>query len=161
MPIRYWTDVEKGIGGALPKSRRMRRKIQRPQGTLMRVLAFCVCLLTPSIVVSGQERAGAITGKVTDQTGATVTGVSVEAKNSTTGTVYRSSVVSSQGDYTIAELPAGTYEVSVPIPRGAFAEVLYLPFVQKDVAVQGGRTEQLNIALRLQMNLATLGDAPP
>ena len=119
-----------------------------------------LCVLALSVAIVGQESNGTIAGKVTDQTGATVTGVTVEARHGATGAIYKGAV-SSEGDYSLAQLPAGTYELSIPIPRGAFAEILYQPFVQKDVVVPAGQTVSQNIVMRLQMNLATLGDAPP
>jgi hypothetical protein len=69
-------------------------------------------------------------------------------------------VVSAQGEYTFAQLPAGTYDVSVPVIRGAFTETDYMPFAQNAAAVQAGRTLPLDIAMKVETNLATLGDAP-
>ena len=55
---------------------------------------------------------GTITGTVTDPAGAVVPGATVEAKNTETGVV--SSVVSTNtGNYTISQLPIGTYVVTV------------------------------------------------
>ena len=68
--------------------------------------------------------------------------------------------MSSQGEYTLANLPPGTYDISVPAPFGAFTEAVYVPFVQKDVKVLAGQTLPFNIAMKLQGNLATLADNP-
>jgi hypothetical protein len=106
-----------------------------------------------------QDDAGTIAGKVTDPSGAAVMGVSVEARNTATGAVYKVAV-SSQGEYTLAQLPADTYDVSVPVTRGPFSEALYMTYIQKNVTVEAGRTLQLDIAMKVEGNLATLGDQP-
>ena len=106
-----------------------------------------------------QERTGSMTGRVTEPNGAAVTGVTVEAKHVATGAVFKAAV-SSQGAYTLSQLPAGTYEISVPIVIGPFQEPTYVSFSRKDVALLPGQTLPLNIAMQLQNNLATLGDLP-
>ena len=106
-----------------------------------------------------QGGAGSIAGKATDPAGAFVTGLTVEARNTASGTVYKSPL-SAEGDYTIADLPAGTYEVSLPVTRGPFVEALFMTFVQKDVVVRAGETSKLDIAMKVEGNLATLGDQP-
>jgi hypothetical protein len=58
------------------------------------------------------QSAGTITGTVSDPAKAVIAGAPVEAKNTNTGLVYKSAT-SGTGNYTIAELPAGTYDVSV------------------------------------------------
>ncbi|MBV9507510.1 MAG: carboxypeptidase regulatory-like domain-containing protein [Acidobacteriia bacterium] len=51
-------------------------------------------------------------GTVSDPAGAVVANASVEAKNTTTGAVYQGGS-STTGNYTLAQLPVGTYEISV------------------------------------------------
>jgi len=58
------------------------------------------------------QSAGTITGTVADPAGAVVPGAPVEAKNTGTGSVYKAAT-SGTGNYTISELPAGTYELTV------------------------------------------------
>ena len=62
----------------------------------------------------GQADRGTITGIVTDQAGAVVAGAAVQAKNSESGQVYQS-VTTETGNYTIVQLPYGTYEVVVEV----------------------------------------------
>ena len=107
----------------------------------------------------GQAGGGTIAGRVTDEHGVVVTGQTVEARNTATGTVYKASI-QAQGDYTLSQLPTGKYDVSIASTRGAFTEALYSPFQQKDVAVEAGRTVKLDISMKVQGNLATLGDQP-
>ena len=59
-----------------------------------------------------QSDRGTITGTVSDPAGAVVPNAPIEAKSTTTGSVYKVSA-SATGNYTISELPVGTYEISV------------------------------------------------
>ena len=63
----------------------------------------------------GQAGAGTITGTVTDPGGAVVASAAVEAKNTETGVLYPVAT-STTGNYTISQLPVGTYEISVKVP---------------------------------------------
>src|SRR5580658_3849077 len=80
----------------------------------MRSLSIsCVLLLCAGLAMA--QSAGTVTGTVSDPAAAVVAGAPVEAKNTNTGLVYKTAT-SGTGNYTIAELPAGTYEVSVVAP---------------------------------------------
>jgi len=54
---------------------------------------------------------GALTGTVTDSTGGVAPGVSVGVRNTATGATYRTQS-NSQGQYTVPNLPVGTYELT-------------------------------------------------
>jgi hypothetical protein len=61
-----------------------------------------------------QTDRGTITGTVADQSGAVVPNAPIEAKNVETGQVY--AVASSEtGNYTVSQLPAGPYELTVNV----------------------------------------------
>src|SRR5262249_33812829 len=62
-----------------------------------------------------QTDRGTITGAVSDATGAVIPGVAIEAKNAQTGATYQAGS-SETGNYTLAQLPAGTYELSATLP---------------------------------------------
>src|ERR1044071_6061312 len=62
-----------------------------------------------------QTDRGTITGSVSDATGAVIPGAEIEAKNVATGAVYQAGS-SETGNYTLAQLPAGTYELSAALP---------------------------------------------
>src|SRR5262249_9134592 len=81
----------------------------------MRTLAVSVCLLVFAFAAFAQSDRGTITGTVTDPAGAVIAGAPVEAKNTQTSTVYPVAT-SGTGNYTIAQLPVGTYEISVTAP---------------------------------------------
>jgi len=70
-----------------------------------------VLLLVASAAFAQTDR-GTITGTVLDPAGAVVPNASIEAKNLETSSVYTAASTST-GNFTLASLPAGTYELSV------------------------------------------------
>jgi hypothetical protein len=81
----------------------------------MRPFSISICVLLAAIAAFAQSDRGTITGTVADPAGAVVANATVEAKNTGTGVVYPVTTTAT-GNYTIAQLPAGTYEVSVTVP---------------------------------------------
>jgi len=80
----------------------------------LRLFTMSVCLLLASLMAFGQAGTGTITGVVTDQTGAVVAGANISAKNTETGVVFPSAT-SNTGNYTLTQLPPGTYELSIKV----------------------------------------------
>src|SRR5215468_296648 len=81
----------------------------------MRSLWIALCLFAIGLAAFAQSDRGTITGTVSDPAGAVIANAAVEAKNVATGAVYP--VASSgTGNYTITQLPAGDYELSVEVP---------------------------------------------
>ncbi len=74
-----------------------------------RLLALFLCLL-PAAVFAQLDR-GAITGLVTDPTGAVVPGVKITVRNTATGAVYETES-SQAGQYTQPNLPNGAYQLT-------------------------------------------------
>jgi len=81
----------------------------------MRSLALAVCSLFVALTALSQSDRGTITGAVSDPAGAVVAGAPIQAKNIQTGVLYEGAT-STTGNYTIVQLPVGTYEVSVAVP---------------------------------------------
>jgi len=80
----------------------------------MRLLCLLILLCVCTFSLFAQAGAGTITGIVSDPTGSVVSNASVEAKNVETGNVYRATSTDT-GNYTIPQLPAGRYELSVNV----------------------------------------------
>lgn len=85
----------------------------------MRVGFVVVCLFVlflgaGSLPLFGQAATGSITGTVSDPAGAVVAGAAIEARNIDTGLVYPVAS-SATGNYTITQLPIGTYELTVKV----------------------------------------------
>jgi hypothetical protein len=81
----------------------------------MRSLLIVVCLFASVFAALAQTDRGTITGTVSDPGGAVVAGAAIEAKNVATGAVYPVAT-SATGNYTIPQLPAGAYELTVTVP---------------------------------------------
>src|SRR5215470_12906159 len=71
-----------------------------------------VCLMALPLSSFGQAVNATLLGTVQDSTGATVANAKVTATNVATSTVYES-VTNNAGNYTIPNLPPGTYSVTV------------------------------------------------
>jgi hypothetical protein len=78
----------------------------------MRPGLVVVCLIAFGVSAFGQTANGTITGTVTDPTGAVVAGASVQAKNTETGLTYPV-MTTDTGNYTVAQLPVGKYQITV------------------------------------------------
>jgi hypothetical protein len=72
------------------------------------VSLFVVC------AALAQTNLGTITGTIADPAGAVIPNAPIEAKNTATGAVY-TAAASGTGNYTIGQLPVGTYELSVSV----------------------------------------------
>jgi len=79
-------------------------------GLLLSSLFF----LSLAPVAFGQGGTGTITGTVTDPTGLAVAGANVQARNTETGVVY-SAASTAAGNYTVPNLPVGSYEMNVTV----------------------------------------------
>src|ERR1700689_5064731 len=85
------------------------------------------------------QATGAITGTVVDLAGDVVANAPIQATNMATKRLYRTAS-SEQGSYTIAQLPAGDYELSVTAPG-------FNAYSRPDVAVAAGQTLRFDIHL--------------
>jgi len=80
----------------------------------MRIVWVFVCLLLAVPAAFGQAGTGTITGTVIDPAGAVIAGATIEVKNSQTGVVYPG-VSTNTGNFTLTQLPPGTYELDVTV----------------------------------------------
>jgi hypothetical protein len=101
------------------------------------ILIASVLLVLPAF---GQETTGEITGRVVDSQGNVITSATVSARNTATG-LTRSAKTNDDGDYTIAQLPPGIYEVTVE--ASGFSKL-----VQKEFQVNVGTRQTLNFELK-------------
>jgi len=113
-------------------------------------IACVVGVLTVSLL--GQGAAGVITGTVTDPDGGPVPTASVQARNTSTGVVYKVSSAK-DGAYTLSQVPAGTYDITVP-PIG----FTFPRFEQKGIVVSARQRVRVDIHLVWGGNLGTPGD---
>src|SRR5215472_17204097 len=82
---------------------------------MMRLSQFLPFFLACASAMLAQSDRGTITGTISDPAGAVISSAPIEAHNTETGAVYPAAT-STTGNYTIAQLPAGTYELTVTVP---------------------------------------------
>jgi hypothetical protein len=116
----------------------------------MRSHSILVCCAALASAASSQTL-GTIAGTVTGPDGSPVPGAPVQVRNTQTDAAFRT-IGSAQGEYSLTQLPAGAYELSVKIPGFAFGR-----FVKPDVVVESSQSVQIDIRLR-ENNLGTIGD---
>ena len=122
--------------------------------------SFSWCLIVillgcSTVFCFGQSDRGAITGTVTDPTDSVISGAKVLATNLATGTTNQT-VVTSAGSYTIPELPAGTYSLTVNAPG-------FNTLVRSGITVSVNLTVRLDVVLKIGSTSDTVtvtGDAP-
>ncbi len=112
------------------------------------VAAFCIFGVS---LVFGQSDRSTITGTISDQAGAVVANAPIQAKNLSTGLVYTAASTGT-GNYTISELPAGSYEVTATVPgfkkyiRGGL-DLLAAQTYRVDISLQVGvATESVTVS---------------
>jgi hypothetical protein len=84
----------------------------------MRILRLGLCSLAMLLLAAGAGQAqtfrGGISGRITDQSGAVLPGVTVTATNTGTG-VSRTTATSTTGDFSLPDLALGAYTVEVSL----------------------------------------------
>lgn len=103
--------------------------------------------------LSAQTQRSSLTGTVSQPSGATVADAPIQVKNKVTGKIARTTS-KSDGSYTLGDLAAGAYELSIVMPCCAYERFT------KEVALAAGQTTQLVIRLTETVNGTTLGDDP-
>ena len=98
----------------------------------------CVC------AALAQSDRGTITGTVSDPAGAIVAAAQVEARNVATDAVYQAAT-SATGNYTIAQLPVGSYDLTVTVAG-------FKKFVRTGLVVQVAGTLRVDAALEVGSN---------
>jgi hypothetical protein len=107
----------------------------------MRSILLAAGIFVFALVAFAQTDRGTITGTIGDPAGAVVAGAKVEAKNIATGAVYEVASTDT-GNYTIAQLPAGTYEMSVTVAG-------FKKFVRQNLTVQVAGTIRIDVVLEV------------
>ena len=98
---------------------------------------FLICTLA----AFAQGDRGTITGTVADPTGAVVPNANIQIVNSDTASVYKVATTST-GNYTLANLPAGTYLLSVDAPG-------FKKFDRPGIVVQVAQTLRVDAVLEV------------
>lgn len=121
----------------------------------MKQLGLVLCGCVFALLTWSQSDRGTITGTVGDPAGAVVPNAAVEIRNVETGAVYQAGA-SATGNYTLAQLPAGNYELSVTVPG-------FKKFVRKNVTVEVAQTYRVDVVLEVGSNTesVTVSESAP
>ena len=98
-------------------------------------------LLVVSAMAFAQGDRGTITGTVEDAAKAVVGGASIEARNSESGATSNTATTET-GNYTLAQLPAGTYQLTVSLPG-------FKKYIRQNVVVAATQTVRLDVELEV------------
>jgi hypothetical protein len=109
----------------------------------LRLMSF-LAILAP--LAFGQGANGTITGTVTDPTGSVIAAAAVAATNAETGAVY-SGASTAAGNYTIPNLPVGTYSLTVKVSgfktyTHANLALAATQVLREDIALQVGAASE-------------------
>ncbi len=113
----------------------------------------CLCLLTVSAFA--QSDRGTITGTVSDPAGAVVSNAPINARQLETGATFQAGT-SATGNYTLSQLPTGTYELTVTVPG-------FKRFVRQNLALPVAQTLRIDVTLEVGSNseAVTVTEAAP
>ena len=99
-------------------------------------------------------QAGSVRGVITNPEREGVPAIPVQLKDTNSGKMYEATT-SDSGQYVVAGLPAGTYDLTVPAVGFTLER-----FEKKALAVHAGEATDLDIAMLWSGNLGTPGDDP-
>src|SRR5260370_6304861 len=107
----------------------------------MRLFSASLCLLLAVTIAPGQSDRGTVTCTVSDATGAVIPGANVVATNTETATKYET-ISTETGNYTLSQLPAGVYQLSVELPG-------FKRYVRQGITVLVAQTLRIDVALEV------------
>jgi hypothetical protein len=107
---------------------------------MRKVLTLFCCLLIAAGAFAQSDR-GTITGTISDPAGAVIASAKIEAKNTETGAQYQTESTAT-GNYTLAQVPAGIYSLSVSISG-------FKQYVRQGITVPVAQTLRIDVALEV------------
>jgi hypothetical protein len=107
----------------------------------MRLISISVGLLLVSQYGFGQSDRSTITGTISDPAGAVVASATLEARNLSRGVDYKAASTAT-GNYALAELPVGSYELTVSVPG-------FKKYVRRGLDVQAAQTYRVDVTLEV------------
>jgi outer membrane receptor protein involved in Fe transport len=113
------------------------------------------CLIAIGLPASAQQSTGTIAGRIVDDQGAAVPGVTVTGRNTETG-FTRTSVSDAEGSYRLTALPVGTYDLTAELQGFSRIE-------NKGIVLSVGQTLEVSMTLKvasLQESVTVTGETP-
>src|SRR5437899_2563178 len=129
------------------------KHIDRQEGTvmvckpLMSLISATSLVLALEVLESGPVMhaqavsIAAVTGRVTDEQGASVAGARIQIRGVDTGTVYNA-LSNADGIYTIPNLPIGAHTLQAAVPG-------FQTYVQTGIVLRVGDNVQINITMKV------------
>src|SRR5437016_3021582 len=111
----------------------------------MRASRVELCVFLLAAAMFAQSDRGTITGTIADPAGAIVAGAAIEARNVETGALYQTAATAT-GNYTLAQLPTGTYEIAIAVPG-------FKKYVRQNIAL--GVAQILRLDVQLEVGATT------
>lgn len=108
---------------------------------MCRVTTALLCVFLLLGAAYAQTDRGIITGTISDSTGAMIPNATIEAKNRQTGALFQAAS-SLTGNYTLAQLPAGVYELSTSVSG-------FKKYVRTGITVNVAQTLRIDIPLEV------------
>jgi hypothetical protein len=115
-------------------------RIQVKEAFVRVCLVAIAAILVASVALAQTDR-GTITGTLADSTGAVVPGASVQVTNTETGAQY-DTVTTGTGNYTLASLVAGNYNLTVAVTG-------FKKFTQEGIQVTVAQTARVDVTLEV------------
>src|SRR5438067_1041817 len=115
-------------------------------------MGVIACLILAAGAAFGQGGGGSISGLLLDSDGKPVAMTPVQATNFATKAAFKATT-SAKGEYSIAKLPAGTYDLAVTT-----SILIFDTFSRKGIAVRDGQNVRIDIRLKDGVTLNTLGE---
>src|SRR6202047_261 len=112
------------------------------------IAVLCVWIWFAGTFASAQTDRGSVSGTAPDPSGAGITGAKVTITNAAMGT-QNSTVTTGAGEYTVPELPAGVYSVTVVAPG-------FSTLVRNGITVSVGETAQVDLKLGVGQGSTTI-----
>ena len=121
----------------------------------MRTFIFIAGALILSSIASAQSDRGTITGTITDATGAVIARAPIVARQLDTGATFQAAA-SATGNYTLSQLPTGTYEINVAVTG-------FKTFVRQNLLLPVAQTLRVDVVLEVgsRAESVTVSDAAP
>jgi len=113
----------------------------------VRLSRFAVGFLSVSAAVAQTDRS-AITGTISDPTGAVIANASIEAKHLATAQIYPGASTAT-GNFTIGNLPPGSYQLTVQVPS-------FKKYVRKGLSIAPLQTIRVDVDLEVGSNTETV-----
>jgi hypothetical protein len=113
------------------------------------------CLVAIGAPAAAQQTTGTIAGRIVDDQGAAVPGVTVMGRNTQTG-FTRTDVSDAEGSYRLTALPVGTYDITAELQGFSRIE-------NREIVLNVGQTLDVNMTLKvasLQESITVTGETP-